>query len=247
MPFAAVTWSELRERLRDRFEQVPFWDQEEARLAVNEGLRFWNFLTGDWKVRATLATIPNQYLYGLPSSLVYRMRVEFSANPGAGVGTPVSPTGREDLDNGRPRWRTETTVTGGSVPTVPTVWCPVSLQSIYLWPAHAAGSGSLILDGVSATPILVDDADTIDASEEFFTVLLDYALHVLAFKRGGPWFIATLPYFVAFLKAAGERNSELKQSQIYRRALGQDFRWLKPLSGPPTKLDLIAARMETTA
>ena len=243
MPYTTTTLSEIRERLRDKYEQVPFWDQEEARLAINEALLVWGLFTGFWKQRVTIATIPNQYLYGLPSSLIYRMRVEFSTSSGASAGTVVESTGREDLDNGRPRWRQETTASGGSVPTAPAVWVPVSLQSIYLWPAHAVGSGSLILDGVSATPILVDDPDTIDVGDDLLTALLGYALHVLAFERPGPWFAGTFSYFVDFLKLAGEQNSQIKTSQIYRRALGQDYRWLKPLTGVPTQIDRLAAQV----
>jgi hypothetical protein len=46
MPYTARSWPEVRERLKDRYEGVPFWEDDEARAAFNEGLHAWNLLVG---------------------------------------------------------------------------------------------------------------------------------------------------------------------------------------------------------
>lgn len=224
--YTALTFADLKTRLAARYESVPFWSATEAGNAINEGLLTYGMLTGRWKRRIALATSPMDYELGLPDTMVYRMRVTFD-------GQPLSPTTLFDLDHGRPNWRKETTASGGAVPTRPTLWAPISLMLIYVWPMVTTVPHSWGLDGVSATPTLVDDADTVDLAEADVSVLLGFALHVLTYKKGGPWFAATLPYYQQFLRAAGEENSRITTSQFYRRAMGNDPS-LAPIIGIPT-------------
>lgn len=233
MPYISLTWSELRERLKDRTDCVPFWSADELLDATNESLRLWNVLVGQWRRQAVVPTVANQYLYALPSTLLYRTRVTFTS-------LPLSSSSREELNLGRPRWRSETTTTGGDVPTRPTLFAPVSLQSIYIWPADAVGGTNLLVDGVSVTPVLVEDGDTLDLSSDTIDPILGLAQHILTFKKAGEAFSLTEPLFKAFLKAAAEQNSLIKTSTVYRRAMGLDQRALKPFRGVPTELDQIA-------
>ncbi len=106
------------------------------------------------------------------------------------------------------------------MPTRVTLWAPVSLQLIYIWPADAVGGNVLTVSGVSATPVLISAGDFVDLGEEDLSVLLNFALHVLSVKKGGPWFTATLPLLVQFLQAAAAENSLITTSQTYRRFLG---------------------------
>jgi hypothetical protein len=92
--YTSLTWSEIRERLKDRVEHKPFWDAEEALGAFNEALRFYNLLTGRWTDQASILTTANQYLYTVPTALLYRTRI-------AHIGLSLSPTSREDLNLGR--------------------------------------------------------------------------------------------------------------------------------------------------
>jgi hypothetical protein len=234
--YTSLTWSEIRERLKDRVEHKPFWDAEEALGAFNEALRFYNLLTGRWTDQASILTTANQYLYTVPTALLYRTRI-------AHIGLSLSPTSREDLNLGRYTWRSETTASGGDVPTRPMLWAPVSLRSIYIWPADAVSNNNLLFDGVAATPVLVEDGDTVDLGDELLGILLGYGLHALAFKKGGPYFQATLPYFRAFLKFAGEENGQIKTSKVYRRWMGLDHRDQKPLRGGSTLMDQVVGRL----
>lgn len=225
MAYTQISRAQLRTRLQELYEGVPWWSTAEANDGINEALREWSALTGRWRARVILSTTPGDIEYALPDNLLYRMRVEFNR-------LPMSPCSRPDLDNGRPNWRLETTTSGGSTPTRPMLWCPLSLRTIYIWPADAAGGNSLTFDGVSETPVLTNDADFVDLSEADVSLLLGYTLHVLAFNVGGDRWKATFPYWRAFLAAAAEENAFLLTSQFYKKVMGLDDRTLVPLTRP---------------
>lgn len=216
MAYAQVTLSDLKVALALKYDGSPFWTAEEARLAINEGLRVWNSITGYWRTRITLTTIPNDHYVPLPGTLAYKSRVEFNSSP-------LSPASLEGLDGGRPSWEGETTATGGSVPTAPKFWAPVSLDLIVIWPADAAGGGTLTIDGMAQTPVLTADGDYVDLGIEEHNQLLGYALHILSFKLGGEVFKATYPLYQSWVKAAGERNAQFKASALYRSVLNIDL------------------------
>lgn len=230
MPYQSYTWSEIKERLKARYEAKPFWTEEEALNAFNESLYLWNLCTGRWRERETLITGVGTYLYTLSANMVYHMRIEFN-------GYALSPSNREDLNNARYTWRTETTTTGGGVPTQPAVWAPVSLTSFYIWPADALGSNVLTADGVAATPVMSTYGGYLDLGEEHLDILLGYALHALTFSKGGAYFQATVPLFQAFMSAAAEENDQIKTSTIYRRVMGLDDRGFKRYRGASSLLD----------
>lgn len=238
MPYTTTTLGDLKTFMVQRWDQVVFWTPEEARLALNEALRDWNLLTGRWRTRVSLTITAGSPDIDLPGAITYGMRLTTAA------GAPLIPTSTLELDLGRPSWRLETTATGASVPTVPTLWAPVSLTRIAIWPTlPTAGVNALLLDGVMRTPVLVNDGDPVDLGEEIIDVITDMALHVAAFKEAGDRWRATRPYFEAFLQAAAEENSLLKQNQAYRRWAGLDRRRdLQPSTGAPTQLHGVAAQ-----
>jgi len=218
--YTQTTLADLQTLMAQRWDQVVFWTAEEARLALNESLREWNLLTGRWRRRELLATVPGTPEIALPGVMTYAMRVT-----NALTGAPLIPTSLTDLDLGRPSWRLETTLTGGDVPTAPTLWAPVSLTRLAIWPTYDPLTlGTLAVDGVMATPVLVLPADPVNLGEEIIDVIADMALHIAAFKEAGDRWRATRPYFEAFLQAAADENSLLKQHQVYRRFAGLDRR-----------------------
>lgn len=224
MPYTSTTLADLTVSLQQRWDGVVFWTPEEARIALNETLRDWNLLTGRWRRRillsplAPIATVPQTDLT-LPATMVYGMRLALV------TGTPLIPTSILELDLARPTWRRETTTSGGDVPTRPTLWAPISLLQVAIWPASAVLlTNGLAVDGVSNTPVLVEPGDTVDIGEEIQDVLLDMALHIAAFKEGGPRWRATTGSFQAFLVAAAAENGLLKRNQKFRRWAGLDRR-----------------------
>lgn len=243
MAYVAITLADLRVGMTQRWDSAVFWTDEEARLAINEALRDWNLLVGRWARRVALSTGAGTVEYAVGTTLLYSARVSMLS------GLPLHPSSLIELDLARPTWRSETTASGGSVPTIPTIWAPVSLQRIAIWPATAAGGvNNLLIDGVSATPVLVEDADFVDLGEELHDPLLDYALHVAAFKEGGARWQATLPYFYTLLQLAAQENSLLKVSKSFRRFAGLDRRRdLTPTQGIPTQIDRLASALETQA
>lgn len=235
MAYTTVTLADLKVILADHYDGVAFWTPEEARLAWNEALRDWNVLTGTWRGELVLTLAASTWEYSLGATLTYGMAVH-------GAFGALVPCSILDMDLGRPTWRQEHLGTGGDVPTEHTYWAPISLQQIAIWPALApGGSGTLTVEGVAVTPVLTEDGDTVDLGDETQDVLADYALHVIAFKLGGPAWRATLPYFDAMLEAAAEENGRLKANQKFRRAAGLDRRRdLQPSKGVATQLDGLA-------
>lgn len=235
MPYLQTTLDDFRENLIRRWDDSVFWTPEEARLAINEALRDWNLLTGRWRRTQTYATVANDPTIDLGTNFLYGMRVKYGTSA---TWQPVFSASIYDLDYGHPQWRQESTASGGDVPTRPYFWAPESLQRIVIWPSTAAPTvGLLTVEGVSATPVLVEDGDFVDLGEEHVDVLSDYALHIAIFKEGGPRWARTMAHWQTFLQAAAEENGRLKRSQKYKRISGLDRRRdLRPPKDAPNRL-----------
>lgn len=230
MPWTRHTLSSLRRRLEERVELQPFWTPTEARDALNEGLAFWNLLTGTWKQKVTLhATPSNDPLLALPSTLVFGMRVAFE-------GRPLALDSLAGCFRGRPGWWTETTATGGDVPTRPMIWAPVSLRLIAVWPTPATITiDAWTIDGVAATPVLVTPEEGVDLEDGVLEPLLGYSLHAMALKEGWARFESTIDLMRGFLQVAAEHNSQLTATAAYRQYMGLDRKDLRPSRGVGTR------------
>lgn len=215
MPYTTYTLTELQTQLADETDLTPFWSSEEARLALNEGLQVYNLLTGFWKRRVVTPTVAGVPWVTIPGTITYALRVEFNEYP-------LVLDSVAAMDFGRPTWEHETTASGGDVPTRPIHWMPNGLTEIGIWPADAAGSNAIVLDGVAATPQLVAATDTLDLGEEDLRALLGYALHSMAYKLGGARFAATEGLYQQFILAAADRNSRLKASAFFLQQMGRD-------------------------
>ncbi len=237
MAFTSYTLLDVRQMLQDKYDQVPFWSTPEANTAINEALLMWNALTGFWKGPQTIITTPNNWDYELDSSIVFGTRVEYE-----GKGLAISSLA--DMDGGHPGWQGQNTGSGGTVPTTPRTWLPLSLDMIAIWPADAIGGHTLTVQGISQTPELVLDADYIDIGAEELNALLGYSLHALALKEGGARFTATMPYYQAFLQEAAEENDQLLDSAIFREFIGIDqSRKMVVTRGTPTDYDKFGKRI----
>lgn len=231
MPYSQTSLADLQAAMVQRWDTVVFWTPEEARLALNEALREWNLLTGRWRTTVLLDVTAGVPEIALPGVLTYAMRVTTAA------GAPLIPSSILELDLAEPQWRLQTAAT-------PTVWAPISLTQIAIWPASpVTAAGALRSDGVMRTPVLVAPTDLVDLGEEIVDVICDMALHITAFKEAGDRWRATRPYFEAFLEAAAAENSLLKQNQAYRRWAGLDRRRdLQPSTGALTQLSGVASQ-----
>jgi hypothetical protein len=204
MAYTTFDLDDLKAKMEARWDNVPFWDDTEAKNAINEALIMWNTLTGFWKRRVTVPTVIGQQDYELPATMVFGMRVEYS-------GATLTPTSKDEMDEGRPGWQGET--------GTPKRWMPLDLNTIRLWPAPTAVA-NLTIDGVSATPQLTYDGETVDIGSEALSALIGYSLHSVALKEGGARFQATMPLFQAFLDAAAQENKQLLLSATFRHFMG---------------------------
>ncbi len=214
--YVQYTRAQIRGMLQQRVESVPFWVAAEANDAINEALLMWNALTGLWKGTQIITTTANNWDYALDASMVFGTGVTFD-------GRSLAQSSLTEMDAGKPLWQSQTTADGGSVPTSPQIWLPMSIDMIAIWPADAVGGHTLSVFGISQTPTMDDDADFIDIGHEQLDVLLGYALHVLSLKEGGERFISTMALLGDFLAAAAEENAQLTASSIFRQFIGIDM------------------------
>ena len=230
MAITRYSLADLRLRVQDRLESVPWYPVDSLDAAINESLLLWNLLTGQWRTRITLTTTANTIDYALPASLVFGTRLQF-------LTAPMGQASLWEFDQGMGGWRSQTTASGGTVPTRPMLWAAVSLTLIHIWPADAVGGNSILVDGVAATPVLTQASDYLDLGEESLSPLLDCAAHLAVFSEGTDRFAATDPQWMAFLQAAAGQNQQLKRSAQMRRYLGLDKgRFLRPTRGGPLEM-----------
>lgn len=225
MPLTETTLQELLTEMGQRWAGTPFWTDDDALQAINEALRFWNLLTGQWKGQVALPT-STSFFYTVPTTLTFQFRVTWN-------GIPLQPTSIRGLDLGSPNWRNQTVSTGNPVPARPTRFAPCGLKSFAIWPKDVVLTNSLIVEGVTNTPVLVNPGDFLDLGDEERDPILKEALHVASFKVGGAIWKKTFAFHQAFLLAAVDRNSRLKADTLLRRIAGFDFgRPLDPLRLP---------------
>lgn len=213
MPFTALTRSQLRARLQEKWEDVPFWSDTEANDVLNEALYWLNLYTGVWKRRVVQTTVADRVYYTLDSTLIYNARVEFN-------GVSLAQSSFRDLDDGRPGWEAETTDTAGA-PDTPQLWLPVGMTTFAIWPADHDGQNSLLIDGVHATPVMDADDDTVDLDEASMEALIGEALFLASFKDPGR-LVKTQPWHSAFLALCLSTNRRLNASDAFRQAAGLD-------------------------
>jgi hypothetical protein len=214
MPHQQVTLAQLRASLQTTWEGVPFWTDTEATRALQEALRTWNLLTGQWRRLEILPAQVGEHLYALSSTMILPGRVNFSSYPLDMSSVPA-------LNNGRPAWRGETAGSSG-VPSRPSLWAPVGLARIAVWPAPASAEATFVVDGVRETPTLAADSDYVDLGQEEMGVIISEALHIAAFKEGGARWKATQSYHQDFLRSAAGKNGRLFASSLFRKAMGLD-------------------------
>lgn len=214
MPYTAITLATLRARLQDRYTGDPFWSSTEANDAINETLREFNKYTGYWRGTATALTTINSPFVLVPGTLTYRTRVQR-------VGLTLTRKSIVGLYRTRRNWRTQTTISGGEVPTTIREWAPVGLGRIAIWPTDAVGGTTLTFDAVKLTPILTADGQFLDLGNEEIELVLAEALYVLSFKR--PSILEAMQEkHQIFLQGMLERNDQLRASSYFREALGLD-------------------------
>lgn len=216
MPYTDVTRAQLRTRLQERYESTPFWTDTDANLAINHALRVWNLLTSYWRRRIVVPNQPNDPLVSIPGTLAQQTAITWQGRPMVGVSVAELHMLAEDW------WHVRAGDSGH--PTRPLFWAPVGLNLVEIYPASAT-QGSLEVDGVRATPVLLTDGAFIDIGPEELDVLLGYMLHVCAMKAGASFLERTKPQLEAFMRAAVSRNHLLKFTRWYTLFNKEGYAW----------------------
>ena len=204
--YARITFGALKARLTERVgNNTIFWIDREKGYAINEAIRIWAALTGEWNRPFAIPTTGGVF-YDTPKQLSGVYRVKF--------GTKTLPqTSLYELDNGFGSWQTASTAT-------PRYWAPIGLSLFALYPPPAAG-GTLLLEGPQSPPALGNDADFIDLGDEEVGRVLDYAHFYLTFKEGGQELGSALSLLSQFVESAVLRNRRLLASAFFKEYPGK--------------------------
>ena len=217
MAFINVTWAALRTQLQERLDSSQHWVDAELLIKFNDTLKFWNLLTGQWRTTVTASynhPSSDAYIF-LPGTMIWPMRMELAD------GTPVEKVSFASLHLAIPGWPAHTTADGGAVPTTVKFWAPRSLQLATLYPRPVVTT-PVTVDGIMDTPVLAADGDFLDLDEGLHEDLLDLAAHWAQFKDGGPKFYQSVPALQKIVLRAGDINEEIRATDVYRKAQGQD-------------------------
>lgn len=205
--YSRISLGTLKTRLSDRLgANVVFWSEKERGYAINEAIRVWAALTGQWMKAIATPTLAGQTFYAVPKQIVSLQRVRYN-------GAVLDQTSLFELDNGVSNWQ-------GTAAATPKLWAPVGLNLVALYPATPAG-GSLSMEGIGSAPYILADGEFIDLGDEEIGRVLDYAHFYLTYKEGGLELQSALPLFTNFMESAVLRNKRLRASGYFRKYLGE--------------------------
>jgi hypothetical protein len=81
---------------------------------------------------------------------------------------------------------------------------------VALTPTPDSGVYSVEIDAVVNAIVPADDADYLQIGREEYDAVLNYSVHLAAFKLGGDEFAATFPYYKNMMTLASEHNDRLR-------------------------------------
>lgn len=217
MAYQNQTLLDLQTALAEKFEQQPFWSADNARRAINEGLRIYNLITGMYREATVIPLVPDDTHVYVGGTLVKGTRLVVS-------GRTLTLTSINALDKMIANWQGVNTASGSPTPALPSFWCPVGLTEVQIYPKIDPSLLGLTttVDGVRNTPLLVNPGDFLNMGNEEISSLLGYALHVLCFAKGAAALQKTMPLRAAFFKACALRNATFEASSLYRKIIGYD-------------------------
>jgi hypothetical protein len=206
MAYRRVTLSTLQADLVERLGgNSTFWEADELKNAINEGLSVWHSMVGEWTESCSIQADGDNF-YSVPSQVTSITRVRYN-------GTPLNMTSLYELDMGSPGWRG---VTG-----TPYYWAPDGLNWFAVSPAPL--SGSLQVDGYADSFQLQNSDSWVDLGDEELLRILEYAQWYLSFKEGVKEAVNNPETLMQhMMEAAGMRNARLRRSSLYREYMGRN-------------------------
>lgn len=202
--YARISLNDLLTRLRQRLDGVDvYWTTQEKIDAINEALRVWQAMVGEWANVFSTVALSGTYL-SVPPQITSLRRVSYN-------GTVLQLSSLQDMDMSNPGWET--------VIGTPTSWMPVGLNLVAFYPKATSGA-TILWEGIAETPQLQSVGDFINIGDEEVNRILGYAVHYAAIKEGTKEMEATLAALQDMIKAAALRNSRIKATTPYKRAMG---------------------------
>lgn len=206
--YSRVSLNQLNQRLIERCgDNQVFWSSNERKNSLNEAIRLWGVLTGQWSRKFQILTVAGQIFYDVPKQVVSIQRAKYDS-------TTLFQTSLEELDFGNTNWQQAANGT-------PQLWCPVGQDKFLIWPPANVGH-LLNLEGIALSPALTSGGDFIDIGDEELDKILDYAHSYLSFKEGIVELKENLPLLAGFMEGAIQRNQRLLGTSLYKRYMGQD-------------------------
>ena len=196
---------DLVSRLTERVGgNATFWTAPEKRLALNEAIRVWNAMTGQWNRTFQVPTTGDVF-YQTPKQILSLQRVKYGT-------TLLELTSLFELDNWITNWQDASAAS-------PSKWVPLALNMFAVYPPPPAGN-FLNLEGIAVAPKLGNDSEYLDLGDEEVGRVLDYAHFYLSFKEGGQELKAASSLLLAFVESAVLRNQRLNTVGYFRKFLG---------------------------
>lgn len=125
---------------------------------------------------------------------------------------PLDIDSAQNSDNFNPNWQADD-------PGQPTLLLTTGLNIVGFAPPPDDGDYSATLMVVRNAPVPLIGSDYIQLGRDEYDAMLDYCVHLAAFKMGGTEFLATIPLFQRFMKLAGLYNSKLAELGEYSKSI----------------------------
>lgn len=215
MAYHQTTLAALRAALQVRWDQTPFWTEEEATAALNEAVQVFGLSTGFFREPLDVPAL-GAYVV-LPAPLAVGTRVRY-------LSSTLLPSSFFDLDEGM----------GASWEDAvgdPRIWVPISPLLIAVTP-HPATAYTLMVDGLIRVPRLNAEGDYVALGDEEQGAVLDYALHKCLVKMGPSFLAESAMALDRFRRACALRNAQLLKAHIFRAATGRAEQWLNNVRIP---------------
>lgn len=200
--YALVTLGELKALLTEKLGgNSTFWTSPEKTCAINEALRIWQAMTGEFTTSFSIPAAGGSFV-DVPRQIMATQRMLHD-------GVPLAMASVWELD-GAYVWQG---VTGTGE-----FWAPIGFNKVALYPAPL--TGTIQFEGIAETPRLSGEGDNIPLGTEEQEIIIGYAHHYCAFKEGSGELESSLPGMQKFVEAAVLRNARLKASTWYRKFMG---------------------------
>jgi hypothetical protein len=150
-------------------------------------------------------------------------------------GVITLPATIDDLDLYKPGWQ--------NLVDVPTALGKIGRNLVGASPVPV-GIHSIVMDVLRNAPVPVADADFLQVGRQDLNTIMDYCVHLAAFKLGGQEFLSTLPLLESFLKQAAAYNSRLSELDGLIHTYMQTLPSISPEAVPTSVSKDIAAIVE---